>query len=77
MYTHRRYSANGGLLSYEVDITEQGRNAGLYTGRILMGEKPLTFQFFSRPSSSSSSILRRRAPWVSKSRRTCSRSPTR
>jgi putative tryptophan/tyrosine transport system substrate-binding protein len=40
MYTDRRYSANGGLLSYAVNITEQGRNAGLYTGRILNGEKP-------------------------------------
>jgi putative ABC transport system substrate-binding protein len=40
MYTDRRYSANGGLLSYGVNVTEQGRNAGLYTGRILKGEKP-------------------------------------
>jgi putative ABC transport system substrate-binding protein len=40
MYTDRRFSVDGGLMSYGVTITEQGRNAGLYTGRILKGEKP-------------------------------------
>jgi putative tryptophan/tyrosine transport system substrate-binding protein len=39
MYFHRRFSVNGGLMSYG-RTTEQDRNAGLYTGRILKGEKP-------------------------------------
>jgi putative ABC transport system substrate-binding protein len=40
MYTDRRFSVDGGLMSYQASATEQGRNAGLYTGRILKGEKP-------------------------------------
>jgi putative ABC transport system substrate-binding protein len=40
MYTDRRYSVNGGLMSYGPKLADQTRNAGLYTGRILKGEKP-------------------------------------
>jgi putative ABC transport system substrate-binding protein len=40
MYEDRRYSVNGGLMSYGANAAEQGRNAGLYTGRILKGQKP-------------------------------------
>jgi putative ABC transport system substrate-binding protein len=40
MYEDRRYSVNGGLMSYEASPTERGRNAGRYTGRVLKGEKP-------------------------------------
>jgi putative ABC transport system substrate-binding protein len=40
MYEDRRYLVNGGLMSYGANAAEQGRNAGLYTGRILKGQKP-------------------------------------
>jgi putative ABC transport system substrate-binding protein len=40
IYPQRAYTAAGGLISYAPSFAEAYRQAGVYTGRVLKGEKP-------------------------------------
>ena len=40
IYGRRRFAEAGGLISYSDDVADSYRQAGIYTGRILKGEKP-------------------------------------
>jgi putative ABC transport system substrate-binding protein len=40
MYYDRPYTEAGGLISYGASLVDQAHQVGVYTGRVLNGEKP-------------------------------------
>jgi putative ABC transport system substrate-binding protein len=40
IYAQHSYTVAGGLISYSTSFSEAYRQAGVYTGRVLKGEKP-------------------------------------
>ena len=40
IYQYREFAKVGGLISYGTDLIDSYRQAGIYTGRVLKGEKP-------------------------------------
>ena len=41
IYAYREFTAAGGLMSYGPNLLEAYRQVGVYTGRILKGDKPV------------------------------------
>ena len=40
IYQYREFAKAGGLISYGTDLADSYRQAGVYTGRVLKGERP-------------------------------------
>jgi putative ABC transport system substrate-binding protein len=68
-YEWREFPAVGGLMSYGPSLPGTYQKIGTYAARILKGARPSDLEFGNPRSSIWLSILRRRGPWASTSRR--------
>src|SRR5262249_12275438 len=75
IFGFREFVAAGGLMSYGGSLTESFRWVGVYTGRVLKGEKLANLPVQQSQRLSCSSISRPPRRSVSNCRRHCSRAP--